>query len=214
MNPKKNIFVIMPFRPEFHYFYLYLKNHVEKIHNVDCIKADEKITGEPFLDKIKGFISHADVLIVDCTGGNPNVFYELGIGHSERKKIIHITQDKPDKIPSDNRHRDFIIYEMEKTEEFFNKLDKAINYLLVQMYEEYYEHGKKILDKFMKEAKTKLHLLKKETFINNVKVAESTTKLPALSDKFELSKFVYLQMTSTHNSLTDSKFYKWVLTRK
>jgi len=214
MNAKKTCFIIMPFRSEFHYFYLYLKNHIEKNHKMECIRADEKITGEPFLDKIKGFISHADVLIADCTGGNPNVFYELGIAHSERKKIIHITQDKSDKIPSDNRHRDFIIYEMEKTEEFFKQLDKALNYLLIQMYEEYYKHGKNILDKFMKEAKTKLHLLKKETFINNVKVAESTTKLPALTDKIELSKFAYLQMTSQRNSSTDSKFYKWVLNRK
>lgn len=29
-------FVMMPFAPELHYFYLYLKQHIEKHHGIRC----------------------------------------------------------------------------------------------------------------------------------------------------------------------------------
>ncbi len=58
-------FVIMPFSPELHYFYLYLKQHIEQKHRLDCERADAQILTVPLLDKINDYISRADVIIAD-----------------------------------------------------------------------------------------------------------------------------------------------------
>jgi hypothetical protein len=43
------------------------------------------------------------VVICDCTGRNPNVFYEIGIAHTLGREVILITQN-PEDIPFDLRH--------------------------------------------------------------------------------------------------------------
>jgi len=85
-------FVIMPFRPELHYMYLYLKYHVEKnFPDALCQRGDDEILTVPLLDKINSLIQRADVVVADCTGRNPNVFYELGIAHALEKLVVLIT---------------------------------------------------------------------------------------------------------------------------
>jgi len=47
--------------------------------------------------------------LCDCTGRNPNVFYEAGIAHTLGREVILITQNEQD-IPFDLRHRRYIRY--------------------------------------------------------------------------------------------------------
>ena len=65
-------FVIMPFAPEMHYFYLYLAQHIEQHHNLRCERVDAEVLPKPFLDKINDFIRNADVIRrqhrLDCIG--------------------------------------------------------------------------------------------------------------------------------------------------
>src|ERR1700733_8585497 len=96
-------FVIMPFRPELHYFYLFIKRHIEDRHNIDCERGDAQILTKPILDKVSEYIKRADVIIGDCPGRNPNVFYELGIAHAADKNVILLTQDDVKEAPSDVR---------------------------------------------------------------------------------------------------------------
>ncbi|MCI0695634.1 nucleoside 2-deoxyribosyltransferase [candidate division KSB1 bacterium] len=105
---KRKCFVMMPFVPELHYFYLYLKQHIEQHHGIGCERADDRILTKPFLDKINDLIRDADVIIADCSGRNPNVFYELGIAHALKKDVILITKDPVGVAPSDIRHFEFI----------------------------------------------------------------------------------------------------------
>jgi hypothetical protein len=49
-------FVIMPFRPELHYFYLFIKRHIEDRHNIDCERGDAQILTKPILDKVSEYI--------------------------------------------------------------------------------------------------------------------------------------------------------------
>jgi hypothetical protein len=50
-------------------------------------------------------------VIAEITGGNDNVFYELGIAHTLNKPAILITQaTKPDNVPFDIRHLRYIQY--------------------------------------------------------------------------------------------------------
>ena len=64
----------------------------------------------PILDKIGRLISQADVVIADCSGRNPNVFYELGMAHALGKPVVLITSDAVEQAPTDIRAFEFISY--------------------------------------------------------------------------------------------------------
>lgn len=49
------------------------------------------------------------MVVCDCTGRNPNVFYEVGIAHTLGREVILITQSHDD-IPFDLRHLRYIAY--------------------------------------------------------------------------------------------------------
>ena len=55
-------------------------------------------------------IFNCKIIIADCTGRNPNVFYEIGIAHTIGKPTIIISQNIDD-IPFDLRHLRSIIYD-------------------------------------------------------------------------------------------------------
>ena len=48
-------------------------------------------------------------MIADCTGRNPNVFYEIGIAHTLGRDVILITQNEAD-VPFDLRHLRYVQY--------------------------------------------------------------------------------------------------------
>jgi hypothetical protein len=55
------------------------------------------------------FIDRSCVVICNCTGRNPNVFYEIGIAHTLGREVILITQIEGD-IPFDLRHLRYVRY--------------------------------------------------------------------------------------------------------
>src|SRR5437588_1324515 len=128
-------FVIMPFKPELHYFYLYLKQHIEQTHHIECERGDAQVLTVPLLEKINDYISRADVIIADCSKRNPNVFYELGIAHAHGKEVILITGDLISEAPSDIRHFEFIRYDLDRHVEFLDRLDNALRNVFRDRYE-------------------------------------------------------------------------------
>ena len=48
-------------------------------------------------------------VVCDCSGRNPNVFYEAGIAHTLGREVILITQSEHD-IPFDLRHLRHVRY--------------------------------------------------------------------------------------------------------
>jgi hypothetical protein len=54
-------------------------------------------------------VDRSRVVVCDCTGRNPNVFYETGIAHTLGREVILITQNEHD-IPFDLRHLRHIRY--------------------------------------------------------------------------------------------------------
>jgi hypothetical protein len=56
-------------------------------------------------------IAASKIIIADCTGKNPNVFYEIGIAHTLGRPVILITQN-PEDVPFDVRHFRYIRYEL------------------------------------------------------------------------------------------------------
>jgi hypothetical protein len=58
---------------------------------------------------VVSLIDRSRVVIADCTGRNPNVFYEIGIAHTLGREVILITQNNAD-IPFDLRHLRYVQY--------------------------------------------------------------------------------------------------------
>ncbi|WP_218673864.1 hypothetical protein, partial [Candidatus Entotheonella palauensis] len=55
-DTNRSCFVIMPFLPELHYFFLYIQRHIEENHRVICKRGDAEILTVPVLDKIKNYM--------------------------------------------------------------------------------------------------------------------------------------------------------------
>jgi hypothetical protein len=106
---KADIFVLMPFQESFLPIY---RDHIrvvaEKL-NLSCARADDLFTSHDLMIDVWSSICGAGVIIADCTGRNPNVFYEMGLAHSVGKPVILITQSAND-IPADIKRIRYIAY--------------------------------------------------------------------------------------------------------
>ena len=106
-NLRPTCFVAMPFTDH------PLPEAFDVIHSVvekngyQAIRVDRELFHGDIIEAIWNAIQHCDVLIADCTQSNPNVFYELGIGHALRKPTLMVVYSKegttPDSIPFDVR---------------------------------------------------------------------------------------------------------------
>ena len=160
-----NCFVVMPFRPELRYLFLFIKQHIEgRYAGTACERGDATILTVPLLDKISNYIKRADVVIADCTGRNPNVFYELGMAHALGKPVVLITSDKDAEVPTDIRAFEYIRYEGDDEKAFVEKLDKALSQLLVSPFDEIYTCVLQFFNKFLTDTHRNLAPPKKEEF--------------------------------------------------
>jgi hypothetical protein len=83
------------------------------------------------MEDIWSGICHARLAIADCTGRNPNVFYEIGIAHTLDKNTILIAQSVDD-VPFDLRHRRVLVYQFTPRgmAKFEKDLDDAVKSVL------------------------------------------------------------------------------------
>ncbi|MBK8028798.1 MAG: hypothetical protein IPK17_04660 [Chloroflexi bacterium] len=103
------IFVAMPFLDELLPVY---RDHIAQVAgrlHVSCKRGDDFATTNSIIQEVWSAIYHADLLIVDCTHKNPNVFYELGVAHTLGKKAVLIAQSRED-FPFDVQHLRSIVY--------------------------------------------------------------------------------------------------------
>jgi hypothetical protein len=103
LRQRYDVFVLMPFKPELDVVYQdHVKPTVEKL-DLTVMRADELHTSNSIMKDVWSSIYRAGVIIADCTGCNPNVFYELGIAHTVGIPVVIIVQDMQS-IPFDLRH--------------------------------------------------------------------------------------------------------------
>jgi len=183
-------FVVMPFKPELHYFYLYIKQHIEQTHHIDCERADAQVLTVPMLEKINDYIRRADVIIADCSDRNPNVFYELGIAHAYDKKVILITKDPISEVPTDVKQFEFIPYNLNNHTEFLERLDNALRNVFVYRYEKWYELGTVIFREFKRSTRSRVEMASKEAFVQRLSAAEQTRELPSIEDDLGVAELV------------------------
>ena len=99
---------MMPFGAEFNSVYAVLQQSIGAV-GMESVRADDIWEHHTIIQDIVNIIARAKVVICDCSGKNPNVFYEAGVAHAIGKEVILITQSEHD-IPFDLRHIRYIRY--------------------------------------------------------------------------------------------------------
>lgn len=99
---------MMPFDAGFSAVFDAIKAATENV-GLRCRRADDIWENAAIIEDIVSLIDKSRVVICDCTGRNPNVFYEIGIAHTLGREVILITQIDAD-IPFDLRHLRYVKY--------------------------------------------------------------------------------------------------------
>jgi hypothetical protein len=99
---------MMPFDASFDAVYATLRRTAEAA-GLRCRRADDIWENPAVIQDVVSLIDRSSMVICDCTGRNPNVFYEIGIAHTLGREVILITQVEAD-IPFDLRHLRFVHY--------------------------------------------------------------------------------------------------------
>ncbi|NJD68917.1 MAG: hypothetical protein FIA90_09775 [candidate division NC10 bacterium] len=126
-----DLFVLMPFMDELRPVY---DDHVVKVVSelgLSVARADDFFSADSVMSDVWNAICASRAIIADCTGRNPNVFYEMGMAHVLGKPVILLTQELND-IPFDIRHIRFIEYKYTPRgmSEFEKKLGETIRSVL------------------------------------------------------------------------------------
>jgi hypothetical protein len=103
------VFVIMPFSNELDTVYECIKESVRGVQ-LRCVRVDEETFSGGIMERVRENIYKAGIIIAELSKHNPNVYFELGLAHAKKKKIIMITQ-KLQKVPFDLKHLRMVIYE-------------------------------------------------------------------------------------------------------
>ena len=127
------VFMLSPFGEPFDtIFSNHIKPTVERIQELNCLRADDLYDNQPVIDDIWRLTNEARIIVAELTDKNANVFYETGLAHAIGKEVIPITQSMDD-VPFDLRHRRCIVYEytppgIDKLEhELTNTIERILN---------------------------------------------------------------------------------------
>lgn len=110
---RSDIFMIMPFAEAFRPIYHEVVRRLCQELRLTVIRGDEfTSTQGSVIEEVWSALNNCKFVIAEITGGNDNVYYELGIAHTLNKPAILITQaQKPEDVPFDIRHLRYIAYE-------------------------------------------------------------------------------------------------------
>jgi hypothetical protein len=100
--------VMMPFASNFTPVYSAIKEACSRLE-LRCLRADDLWENSTFIQDIFELIFCSKIVIVDFSGKNPNVFYEVGIAHTLGKIVVPLTQNIDD-IPSDLKSHRALLY--------------------------------------------------------------------------------------------------------
>jgi tetratricopeptide (TPR) repeat protein len=197
------IFAVMPFSKDFDNVYDALQTAVKEIldKNYNCTRADDpkNFTAHSiWCESICKPIRKAKYIIVDITGRNANVFYELGIIHAlENVRAIIITQNIND-APFDIKDLGLIEYTNDKLKDLRIKVQNAI-IMLDKKDDTEINHeipyDKIIIDLYCRleelkkcNEKTEVELKEKIEHIKKLEVAQNQPQEEAEKTIFELNK--------------------------
>jgi hypothetical protein len=127
---KRTCFVVMPFGDkkdsdgqdvDFDDIYrFFFKKAVEDL-GIECIRCDEIEEAGSIHEKMFEHIYQSDVVVVDITTSNPNVFYELGVRHALAKGVTVLIRRTGTAIPFNIQGLQVIEYDQAK----FGSIERA-----------------------------------------------------------------------------------------
>lgn len=142
----KRAFMVMPFSDDIvRQAYEHCIKPIFESKAVEIRKADEIFSTNPVYDDIVQEIQNAQIIVVDISGKNNNVFYELGIAHTlKQTQTIILTHDEYKEMPFDIAHFRIIHYDntIQGSSRLRELLSKTIDYILAdyqKIYGEEYE---------------------------------------------------------------------------
>lgn len=100
--------VMMPFDPSFDGVNAAIRTAAAGA-SLRCKRADDIWENPAIIQDVVALIDRSRVVVCDCTGRNPNVFYEVGIAHTLGREVILIAQSGQD-IPFGLGHLHHIRY--------------------------------------------------------------------------------------------------------
>jgi hypothetical protein len=207
-------FVVMPFRPELNYFYLYIRKHIEEKYRIRVERGDTHVMTKALMDKIREQIIDASVVIGDVTGSTANVFFELGIAHAIGRPIIFLTQDPPEHAPVDIRQFEFIHYDLGHHEEFLAKLDNAIQNVLGKTYEALYEMAQGLLKDFNATTNYPHAEAAQNEFRARVMRAEAAEGVPTVNDPGVAARFLLPKIIQDATDLSVmQRIMDWIIVK-
>lgn len=99
---------MMPFDAGFTPVYDSIRHAADQA-GLRCRRADDIGENPAIIQDVVALIDRSRIVVCDCSGRNPNVFYEIGIAHTLGREVILISQNEDD-IPFDLRHLRYIRY--------------------------------------------------------------------------------------------------------
>lgn len=105
----KKAFVLMPFAPDFDDVFEHIIRAPLESAGFTVSRADEVRGSRSIMHDVVQGIFDAELIVADLTSANPNVYYELGIAHAVRKKVILLAQDL-EEVPFDLRAYRVVTY--------------------------------------------------------------------------------------------------------
>ena len=127
---KRTCFVIMPFGEkqdldgheiDFDDIYrFFFKKAIEDL-GIECVRCDEIEEAGSIHDKMFTEIYNADIVVVDITTSNANVYYELGIRHALAKGVTVLIRRKGTTIPFNIQGLQVVEYDQAK----FGSIEQA-----------------------------------------------------------------------------------------
>lgn len=103
------IFVVMPFTPDFDDVYDLGIHEVVVSFGHSCQRVDEIEFVGDIMSKIYESITNARLIIAEVSVENPNVYYELGYAHALEKPVVLLTKDISS-APFDLSGQNHIVY--------------------------------------------------------------------------------------------------------
>ena len=105
---KSLVSIMMPMNAEFNDVYTAIRE-VMGDRNLECKRADDIWQSHAIMEDVVSLISRSRIVVVDCSGDNPNVFYEMGIAHTLGRDVIPISQSDRS-LPFDIAHHRVLKY--------------------------------------------------------------------------------------------------------
>jgi len=91
----RELFLAMPFSKEFDVVRTVME-HAAASEGFAAKRGDEEQQAGIIMNQVWDYIRHADAIVADVTGRNPNVLYEVGMAHALGKPVVLLLrEDEP-----------------------------------------------------------------------------------------------------------------------